>query len=123
MRRQVTVEQVIALHDTMESAPVIDRGKLDAAIGRAYQGWGNSYFYPSVFSQAAVLMHGIAAAHAFLDGNKRTAWAAAMVALEMNGVSIIRIDDESMASYMEEVALHVHTIEETALLLSGLIEF
>lgn len=122
MRQQVTVEQIIALHDRMESAPVIDLGKLESAVGRAYQGWGDTYFYPSLFSQAAVLMHGIAAAHAFLDGNKRTAWAAAMVALEMNGISVRRIDDESMASYMEQVALHVHTIEETALMLAGLME-
>jgi death-on-curing protein len=40
---------------------------------------------PTIWSKAATLLHCIATRHPFVDGNKRTAWAAAKVFLLLNG--------------------------------------
>lgn len=122
MRPELTVDQVIALHDSMTLAPVIDRGKLESGVQRAFAGWSGGYFYTSVWSQASALIHGVVAAHGFLDGNKRTAWAAGMTLLALNGITLIRITDEETANYMVEVANGVHSVDETAFLLAGLVE-
>lgn len=47
-----------------------------------------NYLYPSIYLQAAVLLHRICQAHAFEDANKRTAWLACVTFLELNGLTI-----------------------------------
>lgn len=47
--------------------------------------------YATVLDQGAVLLRGIALAHAFLDGNKRTAWASSQVFLAANGVPLYEV--------------------------------
>jgi death-on-curing protein len=66
-------------------------------------------------------MHALAAAHAFLDGNKRTAWTASMTFLEVNGLVVPMFGQEEMALYMEAVALHVHEEMSTAEFLASLV--
>jgi death-on-curing protein len=122
VRPELTVDQVIRLHDSMTLAPVIDRGKLESGVQRAFAGHASGYFYNSVWSQTAALIHGIVAAHGFLDGNKRAAWASGMTLLALNGIELIRITDEETANYMVEVANGVHTLEQTAFLLAGLVK-
>lgn len=46
--------------------------------------------YPDVWQKAASLLHSLARNHALVDGNKRTAWAAAWVFLGCNGISLRR---------------------------------
>ena len=41
--------------------------------------------YPSLELKAAALLHSIARNHALVDGNKRLAWLAAVVFLDLNG--------------------------------------
>jgi death-on-curing protein len=49
--------------------------------------------------QAAVLAHGIAQSQSFIDGNKRTALAAMLVFLELNGYAVGATDRE-MADWL-----------------------
>jgi death-on-curing protein len=56
-----------------------------------------------LIKQAALLAIGIAQAQAFLDGNKRTGFAALKVFLEWNVVPLI-IDPLSVARQLERVA-------------------
>tara|TARA_R110000751_G_scaffold4718_7_gene22788 strand:+ start:306 stop:656 length:351 start_codon:yes stop_codon:yes gene_type:complete len=42
---------------------------LQGALGRPYHG-----YHRTIYAKGAALLHGIAAAHGFNDGNKRTAW-------------------------------------------------
>ncbi|GGL77135.1 toxin Doc [Curtobacterium citreum] len=119
MRPELTVEQVILIHDSMVDAPVTDRGKLESGVRRAFHGMGGQYFYVSIWAQTAALIHGIAAAHGFFDGNKRTAWTAGMTLLELNGVRLRRIPDEETANYMVEITEGLHTIDQIALTLAG----
>lgn len=45
--------------------------------------------YPGLFLKAAVVLEGFANFHVFVDGNKRTAFAAGVRMLEMNGYQFI----------------------------------
>jgi hypothetical protein len=54
---------------------VRDYGLLDAAIARPKATVFGLDAYPDDFTKAAALLQSLARDHAFVDGNKRTAWA------------------------------------------------
>jgi Fic/DOC family len=54
-----------------------DYGLLDAAVARAQATAFGVDAYPDDFAKAAALLQSLARNHAFVDGNMRTAWAAA----------------------------------------------
>lgn len=90
--RYLTVLDVIALNDEIlrrsgePPLPVRDEGGLESALMRAQM--AAHYEGADLITQAAVLMVGVALAHAFMDGNKRTALAAGTVFLALNGLQI-----------------------------------
>ncbi|MWA03970.1 type II toxin-antitoxin system death-on-curing family toxin [Actinomadura sp. LD22] len=51
--------------------------------------------YPTLEEKAAALLHSVICNHAFVDGNKRTAWTAARVMLALNGMRPDLGDDEA----------------------------
>jgi death-on-curing protein len=113
--RFLSVDQVIELHDALDGASLIHRSKLEGAVGRPQASFdGGTLLHPTIYMQASVLLHGIVAAHAFADANKRTAWVATLTFLDLNEVQIITLDDEYWSDYMVEVAVHVHSEEDTA---------
>src|SRR5713226_4172673 len=57
-----------------------DKGRLEAAILRPQTG-----YYGTLAEEAAALMESLANNHAFLDGNKRTAFAVTDTFLRLNG--------------------------------------
>jgi death-on-curing protein len=115
------VDEVMGIHDKMSGEPLIDAGKLEGAVRRPYDTFNSKLLYVSLFSQAAVLMHSLCRAHAFLDGNKRTAWVATVTFLELNGIELRVFGQVEMADYMEQVALSVHSETESALFLAAMI--
>lgn len=62
-----------------------------------------AYDDPDVFEIAAAYAYGIAKAHAFVDGNKRTAFVAAFTFLRLNGV-FVRPDPAAGVRNMEDLA-------------------
>lgn len=114
MTRFLTVEQVIELHDEMDGAALIDRGKLEGAVMRPQASFEEKFLHTTVYKQASVLLDGITQAHAFLDANKRTAWVATITFLELNGVRIIDLDPHYWSDYVVEIATGVHTTDDTA---------
>lgn len=120
MTKFLTVDEVIALHDRVCREPLIDQGKLEGAVGRPQASFEGAFLHQSIYLQAAVLMHGICAAHAFLDGNKRTAWVATLTFLAINGVTIVDVDPETMSEYVKEVAEGVYTPQDTAFWIAAL---
>jgi death-on-curing protein len=84
----LTFEDIIAIHnETMKRLglnpqPLIREGDLRSAIHRP--AWAAHYNQADVVSQAT----GIARAHGFLDGNKRTAQRTLMVFLRVNGIDL-----------------------------------
>jgi death-on-curing protein len=89
-----SLEEVLTLHAALIArhggAPgVRDKGLVESALARARSG-----YYGSLSEQAAALLHSFAMNHAFVDGNKRVAWASSMVFLRMNGYRVrVRADD------------------------------
>ena len=70
-----------------------------------------AYEDPDVFDLAAAYAFGIAKAHAFVDGNKRTAFVAAVTFLHLNGQAF-RPDPAEGVRMMEDLA--ASQIDETA---------
>jgi death-on-curing protein len=86
----LSVAGVLAIHDeTMETdgglAGVRDPGLLESAVMMPQAQFGGRYLHESVEAMAAAYLFHIAQAHAFHDGNKRTAVMAALVFLDNNG--------------------------------------
>lgn len=59
--------------------------RLLAAVQAPCSTWAGRYLYSYPFEMAAVYLESLARGHAFLDGNKRTALAAALLFLRLNG--------------------------------------
>ena len=96
-RDYLTLGDVLAIHaDQIETyggaAGVRDRGQLDAALFRPQTG-----YYADVIAEAAALWESLSQNHPFVDGNKRTAFAAMFTFLAINGVEITADADRAWA--------------------------
>jgi death-on-curing protein len=58
---------------------------LHSAVARPFATFGGQELYPSDFEKAAALFHSLIKSHPFMDGTKRTAFAAALFFLESCG--------------------------------------
>lgn len=103
-RTYLTLAEVQAIHreqiDEYGGVQGIrDKGRLESAVFRPQVG-----YYTSAAEEAAALMESLANNHPFLDGNKRTAFAAAHTFLLINGYDL---EVSSVAAYqfvMESMA-------------------
>ncbi len=101
-----TVEEIVDMHDriidrTGGETGVLRRSSLEAAIARARSGPFTQN--GSLAERAGFLLRGIAQDHPFVDGNKRTGYAAADLFLSENGVTLDADEDEIVA-FMVQVA-------------------
>ena len=88
MNDYLTVAEVLAIHgDQIQRyggvTGVRDQGLLEAALYRAQTG-----YYADTIEEAAALWESLSQNHPFIDGNKRTAFAAAYTFLAINGVRL-----------------------------------
>jgi death-on-curing protein len=74
------------------SAGLRDAGLLQAALQRLHTG-----YYADLVEQAAALWESLAQNHAFVDGNKRIAFAATFTFLNINGVTMTSTADAAFA--------------------------
>jgi death-on-curing protein len=81
-----------------------DYGLLDAAIARPQATAFGVDAYADHFTKAAALLQSLARNHAFVDGNKRTAWASAWVFLHINGIELGDFDVDDAEVFMNDVA-------------------
>lgn len=109
-------EEVIALNRRLiaNDFNVLDRGKLEGALAAPIQTFGREYLIPSVFGRTAELLMMLVNAHAFSDGNKRTAWVCAVTYLSLEGFNLSDIDAEEVADFVEDVALDLHDRDSAA---------
>jgi death-on-curing protein len=97
MTDYLTVAEVSAMHsdqiDRYGGAHGIrDQGLLEAALYRPQTG-----YYKDLIEEAAALWESLAQNHAFIDGNKRVAFAAMYTFLAINGVRLTPDADETYA--------------------------
>jgi death-on-curing protein len=103
MTDYLTVVEVLAMHaDQIEryggSLGVRDQGLLEAALFRPQTG-----YYADLIEEAAALWESLSQNHAFIDGNKRTAFAAIYTFLAINGA---RLTVDAQETYAFVAALY-----------------
>ena len=86
MTDYLTVTEVLAIHeDQIEqyggAHGLRDQGQLESAVFRPQTG-----YYPDLVAEAAAPWESLSRNHPFIDGNKRTAFAATYTFLAINGV-------------------------------------
>ena len=97
----LTLAEVLAIQaDQIDryggSHGVRDAGLLDAALYRPQTG-----YYADLVEEAAALWESLAQNHPFIDGNKRTAFAATYTFLVINGAQMTAGSEESYAFISE----------------------
>lgn len=95
----LSLEEVLALHDDQlrrygGAGGLRDLGLLSSAVAIPKATFGGELLHQSLFETAAAYLFHIARNHPFLDGNKRTALAAALVFLWLNDQEIEAGEDE-----------------------------
>lgn len=108
-----TLAEALALHEKLidrfgGSPGVRDKGLLLAALARPQSG-----YYESLSMEAAALLQSLAQNHAFIDGNKRVAFALTAIFLRMNGYRLIVEPDngeEFMISQVIQKRAPIETI-------------
>jgi death-on-curing protein len=96
-------EFIIAVHERLiaeygGSPGLRDEGLLESALARPMHLF--TYGTPSLAQLAASYAVGIAKNHAFIDGNKRTAFVAAAVFLERNGLNLTAPEAEAIVAML-----------------------
>ena len=69
-------------------------GMIDFMADKPFMVSFGQELYPGLFMKAAIYMEGFATHQYFTDGNKRTAYLAAAIFLELNGYSLIVSDND-----------------------------
>lgn len=114
MAEFLSVGDIFALHRTMMDglgqAPqaVRDQGALESAIMRPRM--AEHYESADLVRQATLLAVSICQAHAFVDGNKRTAYSATLLFLRINGFAFTG-DHIDFAKQMEAIPERTTTLD------------
>jgi death-on-curing protein len=99
----LTVAEVLAMHsDQIEryggASGLRDQGLLEAALYRPQTG-----YYANLIEEAAALWESLSQNHAFVDGNKRTAFAAMYTFLAINSA---RLTPDALETYAFVISLY-----------------
>ena len=87
------VDEVIELHASQlelfgGGAGLRDQGLLESAVAQPQASFGGQLAHDGLFAMAAAYLFHLVSNHPFVDGNKRIGLIAALVFLDLNGVSI-----------------------------------
>jgi death on curing protein len=102
----LSVDDAVQIVEMFSEAPlrdaVRDLGLLIAAVDRPAMQYRGQDVYTPLAMKAAALMESLARNNALFDGNKRLAWLATNVFLEMNGQAV-QFSDNEIFSLLREV--------------------
>lgn len=120
----LTVDDVLVLHEESLArfgggTGIRDRGALESAVATPSATFAGTYLHGDLFAMAAAYAFHIAQNQPFVDGNKRTALAAALVFLDLNGVEL---EDPDERLYDAMIAIAERRLDKDGLsaLLRGL---
>ena len=102
------VDEVLRIHEDQiqrygGDASIRDPGLLLSAVAMPRASFGGEVLHRDLFEIAAAYLFHLAQDHPFVDGNKRTATAAALVFLDMNGVEL-EADEDALVELVLAVA-------------------
>ena len=104
----LSLEQIIELHDALIEKfgglrGIRERGLLESAVVGPMMAVFGEELHKTIYNKAAAYLFYIAKNQAFLDGNKRTAAAAALAFLRVNG-KFIKYDVDEFLEFVVSVA-------------------
>ena len=97
-----------------EPPPIRDIGLLGAAAARPQTTAFGEDAYPDIWSKAAALLQSILKNHALIDGNKRLGWLATAVFHELNGVTVVEVDNDVVYDLVLGVAAGSFELDDIA---------
>ena len=107
------LEDLLALTRALGAGPVRDVGLLDSAAARPRSSAFGNDAYPTLPLKAAALLHSLAGNHPLVDGNKRLAWLATVVFLDLNR-HLADLADDAAFSLVVDVASGARDVTEIA---------
>ena len=118
----LTLEDVLDIH-TQQLARfgggegMRDLGLLESALAQPQATFGGEYVHPNLWEMAAAYLFHIVSNHPFIDGNKRVGLLAALVFLELNGITLTQGSEELYELTMAVAAGRMTKAEVTAALM------
>jgi len=97
----LTLDDILHMVRRSGIGPVRDIGLIDAAVARPRSTAYGTDAYPTLELKAAALLESLVGNHALVDGNRRIAWLATVVFLDLNGVMVTLDDDAAFDLVMD----------------------
>ena len=97
----LTLDDILHMVRRLGIGPVRDIGLIDAAVARPRSTAYGTDAYPTLELKAAALLESLVGNHALVDGNRRIAWLATVVFLDLNGVMVTLDDDAAFDLVMD----------------------
>ena len=99
-------EDVLSIHKKQinlygGSDGIRDEGLLDSAIYQPQASFGGELLHPTIYEQAAAYLFHICKNHAFVDGNKRTAFDVMVTFLNINDYDLNMTPEEAYQLTMQ----------------------
>jgi death-on-curing protein len=122
----LTLAEVLEIHSSQikqygGSDGVRDINLLSSAVAMPYASFSGDFLHRNIYEMAAAYAFHICQNHPFIDGNKRTALASALVFIELNGISISDPEEKLYNAMMDIVSGKI-TKEDFAKILRSLVE-
>jgi death-on-curing protein len=116
-----TYAEVLAIHaDQIVSfggtSGVRDEGLLESALAQPQATFDEQFLHSTIYEQAAAYLYHLAKNHPFVDGNKRTAFAAMDTFLRINGYRLTLTNEDSYALVLQAVTDRIDKSAIAALL-------
>ncbi len=118
----LTLAEVIDIHaDQVRryggQAGVRDFGLLESALAQPEATFAGAWLHADLYDMASAYAYHLCQNHPFVDGNKRTALACALVFLELNGLSL-----RDPGGFLEETMLNMASGKMTKLAFAQLLK-
>lgn len=116
--KYLSLEQILAAHVALikrygGSQGIRDQGLLESALFRPQASAFGQEAYLTLFEKCAVLGYSLIQNHPFIDGNKRTGFAAMHLMLLINGYDLTSIPKEEIATTESIASGKMHEPEIT----------
>lgn len=116
--KYLSAAELIAINEVVTelsggSAGVRERHLLESITIKPQTSFGGEELYPDIYLKAAVLYEAIVNYHVFVDGNKRTGFAAMVRFLDVNGFSF-KVTNQEIEDYTVAIATDNTDLAEDA---------
>ncbi|MGQ0805701.1 MAG: type II toxin-antitoxin system death-on-curing family toxin [Actinomycetota bacterium] len=121
--RYLDLDDLVSLATRLlgDPPPIRDVGLLGSAAARPQAVAFGEEAYPDIWTKAAALLQSIVKNHPLVDGNKRLAWLATAVFLELNRVGVTVIPADDVYRFVMDVAAGKHDVSDLSRELEALI--